>query len=47
MLVSHSVTAGTGGGVRWYELRNMATTPTVFQQGTYAPDTRVPLDAAA
>ena len=29
-------------GVRWYELRNLsssaATTPTVFQQGTYAPD---------
>jgi subtilisin-like proprotein convertase family protein len=39
MLISHSVTAGTGGGIRWYELRNMATTPTVFQQGTYAPDT--------
>ncbi len=38
MLVSHSVTSGTGGGVRWYELRNMATTPTVFQSGTYAPD---------
>lgn len=38
MLVTHSVTAGSGGGIRWYELRNMATTPTVFQQGTYAPD---------
>ena len=38
LLLDHSVTAGTGGGIRWYELRNMATTPTVFQQGTYAPD---------
>jgi subtilisin-like proprotein convertase family protein len=38
MLVTHSVTAGASGGVRWYELRNMATTPTVFQSGTYAPD---------
>jgi subtilisin-like proprotein convertase family protein len=39
MLISHSVTGPSGGGgVRWYELRNMATTPTVFQQGTYAPD---------
>ena len=37
MLVSHAVTAGTGGGVRWYELRNPAA-PTIFQQGTYAPD---------
>src|SRR5260370_10714235 len=25
-------------GVRWYELRNPGGTPTVFQQGTYAPD---------
>ncbi|HEX7836987.1 MAG TPA: proprotein convertase P-domain-containing protein [Kofleriaceae bacterium] len=38
LLVTHSVTAGTGGGIRWYELRNTAGTPTVFQQGTYAPD---------
>lgn len=38
LLVSHAVTAGTGGGVRFYELRTPATTPTVFQQGTYAPD---------
>jgi hypothetical protein len=37
LLLSHSVTAGTGGGVRWYELRTPAM-PTVFQQGTYAPD---------
>jgi len=38
LLVSHAVTAGTGGGVRWYELRNPATIPRIFQQGTYAPD---------
>jgi subtilisin-like proprotein convertase family protein len=38
LLASHAVTAGTGGGVRWYELRTPGTTPTVFQQGTYAPD---------
>ncbi len=25
-------------GIRWYELRNPGGTPTVFQQGTYAPD---------
>ncbi len=24
--------------LRWYELRTPATTPTIFQQGTYAPD---------
>jgi hypothetical protein len=38
LLANHSVTAGTSVGVRWYELRNLTTTPTVFQQGTYAPD---------
>jgi subtilisin-like proprotein convertase family protein len=38
LVLSHAVTAGTGGGVRFYELRTPETTPTVFQQGTYAPD---------
>jgi subtilisin-like proprotein convertase family protein len=37
LLVSHAVTAGAGGGVRFYELRT-PNTPTIFQQGTYAPD---------
>ena len=37
LVVSHAVTAGTGGGVRWYELRT-PTSPTIFQSGTYAPD---------
>lgn len=45
LVVNHSVTAGSSVGVRWYELRNAASktmasgTPTVFQQGTFAPDT--------
>jgi hypothetical protein len=39
LVVNHSVTAGSVVGVRWYELRNVSSgTPTVFQQGTYAPD---------
>ena len=25
-------------GIRWYEVRNLGTTPTVYQQGTYSPD---------
>jgi hypothetical protein len=38
-VVDHSVTAGSSTGMRWYELRNGATgAPTVYQQGTYAPD---------
>ncbi|HEV7522733.1 MAG TPA: hypothetical protein VGP89_16640 [Candidatus Angelobacter sp.] len=38
LAVNHSVTAGTSGGVRWYEIQNPAGTPTVAQQGTFAPD---------
>ena len=38
LVVNHSVTAGTSTGVRWYEIRSPAATPTVFQSGTYAPD---------
>jgi hypothetical protein len=38
LVATHSVTAGTSVGVRWYELRSPNATPTVFQQGTYAPD---------
>jgi hypothetical protein len=38
LVVNHSVAAGTSVGVRWYELRDPNGTPTVYQQGTYAPD---------
>lgn len=38
LLVNHSIVAGTSGGVRWYEIRNPETTPTVYQSGTFAPD---------
>jgi len=38
MVVNHSVIVGSSVGVRWYEVRNPSTTPTVFQQGTFAPD---------
>jgi centrosomal CEP192-like protein/ASPM-SPD-2-Hydin domain-containing protein len=38
LLVSHSVTAGSSGGARWYEIHNPETGPSVFQSGTYAPD---------
>jgi hypothetical protein len=40
LVVNHSVTAGTSVGVRWYEIRSPNTTPTVFQQGTFAPDSQ-------
>src|SRR5712692_3863443 len=39
LVINHSVTAGSSVGVRWYELRSPNATPTVFQQGTFAPDT--------
>jgi hypothetical protein len=38
LVVNHSVTAGTSVGVRWYELRTLSGTPTLYQQGTFAPD---------
>jgi hypothetical protein len=39
LIVNHSVSVGTGSGVRWYELRlGAGAVPTIFQQGTYAPD---------
>ena len=40
LLVTHSVVAGSSGGVRWYEIRNPEITPTVFQSGTFAPDSQ-------
>ena len=43
ILVSHTVNAlvppANQAAVRWYEIRTPGTTPTVFQQGTYAPTT--------
>jgi hypothetical protein len=39
LVVNHSVATINGNvGVRWYELRNPGGAPTVFQQGTFAPD---------
>ena len=38
VLINHSVTASASVGVRWYEIRDPNGTPTVFQQGTFAPD---------
>ncbi|HET7785821.1 MAG TPA: hypothetical protein VFL36_07610 [Myxococcales bacterium] len=38
MVVNHSVTVNGVSGVRWYEIRDPAGTPSLFQQGTYAPD---------
>ncbi len=44
ILANHSVDqtgSGTGpGAIRWYEVRSPATTPVVYQQGTFAPDSR-------
>jgi hypothetical protein len=43
LVVTHSVRVSGSkhsqvDGVRWYELRSPNATPTVFQQGTYSPD---------
>ena len=38
MVFTHSVTAGSSVGVRWYEIRLPGGNPSVYQQSTYAPD---------
>ncbi|MGB9072185.1 MAG: Ig-like domain repeat protein [Terriglobales bacterium] len=40
LLTTHSIVAGSSGGIRWYEIRNPETSPTVFQSGTFAPDSQ-------
>jgi hypothetical protein len=37
--VNHTVVSNSVAGIRWYEIRNMSSTPTVYQSGTYQPDT--------
>lgn len=39
LLANHTVVGGSNqAGIRWYEVRLTQGTPSVFQQGTYAPD---------
>src|SRR5262249_47000463 len=38
LVVNHSVTAGSSGGVRWYEIQNPDGTPVGAHQSTFAPD---------
>jgi hypothetical protein len=38
LIVNHTVSTGGHDAVRWYEIRDPAGTPTVAQQGTFAPD---------
>jgi hypothetical protein len=38
LVVNHSVTGVLSVAPRWYEIRTPNNTPTIFQQGTYAPD---------
>jgi len=43
LVVTHNVAMGSGSTLRyaprWYEIRSPGTTPVVYQQGTYSPDT--------
>jgi hypothetical protein len=38
LVTNDAVTSGSSVGIRWYEFRNVSGTPSVFQQGTFAPD---------
>lgn len=35
--LTHTVSAGSTAGVRWYEVTNLTGTPSIRQQGTFAP----------
>lgn len=39
MVANHTVNAGGRAGIRWYELRDDGPGWTIYQQGTYSPDT--------
>ncbi|PWT98113.1 MAG: hypothetical protein C5B51_30010 [Terriglobia bacterium] len=39
LVVNHSITTSAPSGIRWYELRVSGGMPSLFQQGTYSPDT--------
>jgi hypothetical protein len=40
VMVNQSKKPNTGNAaVRWYEIRNMSTTPSIFQQSSFSPDT--------
>jgi hypothetical protein len=39
LVLSHSIDTGSEiSGIRWYEIRDPGGTPTIYQSGTYAPD---------
>lgn len=38
LVVDHTIGGDSAAQVRWYELRSPNTSPTIFQQGTFAPD---------
>ncbi len=54
LVVNHTVDADGAdhAGIRWYEIRNPGSSPSIYQQGTYAPDSNhrwmgsVAMDAA-
>jgi hypothetical protein len=42
LVANHTVGVGSSSdqaAIRWYEIRNLSSTPTIYQQGTYAPGT--------
>lgn len=41
LVLNHSVKVDTRLGIRWYEVRDPAGSPSIYQQGTYAPDDAV------
>ena len=40
ILATHSIANGSSSGIRWYEIRNPESSPTIYQSGTFAPDSQ-------
>ncbi|HET9110649.1 MAG TPA: hypothetical protein VFN78_07485 [Ktedonobacterales bacterium] len=38
LVVDHAITSGSSAGMRWYEIRSPNSSPSVYQEGTVAPD---------
>ena len=38
LVVDHAITSGSSTGMRWYEIRSPNSSPSVYQEGTVAPD---------
>jgi hypothetical protein len=46
ILVNHSITVSGHSGIRWYEIHNPGGSPTLYQSGTFSPDSNYRWDGS-